>query len=120
MLKTIFPLMPATTFGLSAYGIMTGEFRNAGFANEVLPLHIWINGFESIGWILCAILFFKKKFPQAAYLSLFLAGMWCWDMITTMYLQMPVPPMQNIWGPASVIAMVVYSQSLFKQAKFSN
>jgi len=112
MFWKLIPLLPIMTFSSSAIGIANGDFDGAGFPDSVLPLHLWVNAFEGAGWALVLVLSFIGRSALASKIAVFLAGMWCWDMITTMNLSMPVPPLQIVWGPISVIVMLLLAYQL--------
>jgi len=106
-------LLPVLTFGGSAYGVYSGDFDASGLPAAVLPLHTWVNAFEAIGWLTLCLAFHQRWLkPYAAQLAVFLSGMWCWDMITTMNLIMPVPPQQIIWGPVSIAVLLLIAHEL--------
>ncbi len=97
----------AVSFALSAYALSTGVFDGSGLAAETLPLHVWVNGLEAVGWGGAIALTAVGRVRPAAALAVFLAGMWAWDHLTTMNLSMPVPPLQIIWGTLSVALMLL-------------
>lgn len=112
MFWKLIPLLPIATFSSSAIGVANGDFDAAGFPDSVLPLHTWVNAFEAAGWALVLVLSFTGRSAHASKIAVFLAGMWCWDMITTMNLSMPVPPLQIVWGPISVVVMLLLAYQL--------
>lgn len=112
MFWKLIPLLPIATFSSSAIGVANGDFDAAGFPDSVLPLHTWVNAFEAAGWALVLVLSFTGRSAHASKIAVFLAGMWCWDMITTMNLSMPVPALQIVWGPISVIVMLLLAYQL--------
>jgi hypothetical protein len=38
--------------------------------------------------------------------------MWNWDNLTTVGLSMPLPPLQIIWGPASVALLLIVAHDM--------
>lgn len=117
MMLRIALFLPVLTFAGSAWGVYVGDFASAGFPASVLPLHAWLNAFEASGWLLLCI-FYKQSWlkPIASKIAVFLAGMWCWDMITTMNLTMPVPPQQIVWGPISIAILLLIAYELHSQS----
>lgn len=114
MLFKLIPLVPIMTFSSSAYGLLTGAFDETGFPAEVIPLHAWVNAFEALGWACVLVLSFIGKSLIASRIAVFLAGMWFWDMVTTLNLDMPVPPLQLVWGPISVFVMLLLAFELYR------
>ncbi|MCF6214860.1 MAG: hypothetical protein L3J58_01650 [Emcibacter sp.] len=111
-------ILPVLSFSSSVWGLLNGDFDSSGIPLGVISLHTWVNGFEAVGWLL--ILFsplIESVRKHAHKLAVFLAGMWCWDMITTMNLAMPVPPQQIVWGPVSVAIMLLTAYQLNEKNK---
>lgn len=112
MFWKLIPLLPIYTFSTSVIGLVKGKYDDVGFHDSIVPLHTWVNAFEAAGWALVLVLSFTGRSALASKIAVFLAGMWCWDMITTMFLTMPVPPLQIVWGPISVIVMLLLAYQL--------
>ncbi len=103
-------------FWANVPGLHAGLFERTGLPEAIIPLHMIANGIEGTGWFLVAWLSWTCRWRIAAWFACFLAGMWCWDMMTTAYLpHMPVPPFQWFWGPASVVLMVVAANRLWRR-----
>tara|TARA_R100000365_G_C2748664_1_gene81107 strand:+ start:7538 stop:7909 length:372 start_codon:yes stop_codon:yes gene_type:complete len=113
----LLPVVPILTFSHSTIGFLSSDFGSAGLPDAVLPLHAWVNAFESAGWLSVLALSFTGRSWVASRLAVFLAGMWFWDMVTTLNLEMPVPPLQIIWGPVSVFAMLLLAYQLHLDSK---
>ena len=117
MLWKLIPIIPVLTFSFSAIGVLGGRFSSAGLPDAVLPLHAWVNAFEAIGWLAVLVLSFTGRSWFASRLAVFLAGMWFWDMVTTLNIEMPVPPLQIVWGPVSVFVMLLLAYQLHLDSK---
>lgn len=104
--------LSALTFAHSSFSVATGAFDQSGLAVTTLPLHAWVNAFEAIGWITVIGLAFSGYARLAAPVAVFLAGMWNWDNLTTVGLSMPIPPLQVIWGPASVALLLIVAHDM--------
>lgn len=117
MFWKLIPVLPILAFSTSAIGVLGGGFNAAGLPDPVLPLHAWINGFEAAGWLAVLVLSFTGRSWFASRLAVFLTGMWFWDMVTTLNLDMPVPPLQIIWGPVSVFVLLLLAYELHLDSK---
>lgn len=109
MFWKLIPVLPFISFSMSTVGLINGDYSRSGLPEDVIPLHIWINGVEALGWVLALWLVLTGRNGIASKLAFFLAGMWFWDMVTTIPLEMPVPPLQIIWGPVSVLLLVLFA-----------
>ncbi len=99
-------------FEESARAVAAGAFDASGIPAIVLPQHTAMNFLEAIVWIAAAVLTFFMHYRPAALLSVFGAGLWCWDMTTTAGLEMPVWPFYTVWGPLFVVVMVIAAVEL--------
>lgn len=104
-------LWPVLTFFSSASSVWRGDFADSDLAPSTLMMHVAANALEGIGWLV-VFLTARRYSPFAGRLGLFLAGMWLWDMTTTLALRLPLPPMQFIWGPATVAILIGLSIAL--------
>jgi len=112
-------LLMALAYALTSWDVARGSFDTSGLPMNTLVLHAWVNGLESFGWLVIFLFGFSegadgKNFVRrhSGGLAVFLAGMWCWDMITTANLVMPVPAYQIVWGPLSVAVMLLLAYQL--------
>jgi len=109
----------AVTFAFTSLDVARGSFDESGLPINTLVLHAWVNGFESLGWLVIFLFGFGDSSNWQGFIrrhsngiAAFLAGMWCWDMITTVNLVMPTPPYQIVWGPLSVAIMLLLAYQL--------
>jgi len=109
----------AVTFAFTSLDVARGSFEESGLPINTLVLHAWVNGLESLGWLVIFLFGFGEGAGGKIFvrkhsggLAVFLAGMWCWDMITTVNLVMPTPPYQIVWGPLSVAIMLLLAYQL--------
>lgn len=78
----------------------------AGLPPEVAPLHRLTLAAMSVTLALIVVLLWHRK-AVGVWALYPLAGMWCWEMLTTALLTpWPGPPAQAWWGPFSVAALL--------------
>ena len=109
----------ALTFAFTSLDVARGSFDESGLPINTLVLHACVNGLESLGWLIIFLFGFGKNSGWQGFIrrhsngvAVFLSGMWCWDMMTTVNLVMPTPPYQIVWGPLSVAIMLLLAYQL--------
>lgn len=107
-------LLSVASFGSSAFSLSNGDFIGSDLPEKVHFDHLIANSIESLGWLTVFLLYATRHAPWAGRLGLFLVGMWLWDMTTTLPLSLPLPPLQNIWGPATLLIQIYAIQPLLK------
>ncbi|MBA4306909.1 MAG: hypothetical protein C0429_09265 [Sphingopyxis sp.] len=108
MIRRWLSLLNAGIFGLSTMSVLNGDFVGSDLPVAVHFDHAIANGIEALGWLIVFTLYTSRYAFWAGRLGLFLVGMWLWDMATTLPLQMPLPPLQNVWGPLA-LALQLYT-----------
>ena len=96
----------AATFGWSAVSVARGDFIGSDLPALVHFDHALANGIEALGWLIVFALYQTRHAAWSGRAGLFLIGMWLWDMTTTLPLSLPVPPLQNVWGPVTVLLQI--------------
>lgn len=112
MIRRWLTLLSVASFGSSAFSLLNGDFLYSDLPTTVHFDHVIANGIEAVGWLLVFLLYPTKYASLAGRIGLFLIGMWLWDMTTTLPLTLPLPPLQNIWGPLSLLLQIYTIQPL--------
>lgn len=112
MIRRWLTLLSVASFGSSAFSLLNGDFLYSDLPTKVHFDHVIANGIEAVGWLLVFLLYPTKYASLAGRIGLFLIGMWLWDMTTTLPLTLPLPPLQNIWGPLSLLLQIYAIQPL--------
>jgi hypothetical protein len=108
-------LLSVASFSSSTLSLLNGDFAKSDLPAIVLPQHVVANGIEAVGWLFVFLLYSGRFQSIARRLAAFLAGMWLWDMTTTLPLTLPLPPFQTIWGPLSLLVMLYAVWPLFDE-----
>lgn len=96
-----------------AWATLTGAFAATGLPESVTGPRALVYGLMSAGWLFLACAAWQQRCRGAAWLGYFMAGMGCWDAITTSLLaDLPVPPGHHIWAPLAIAALVGAAHSL--------
>ena len=95
--------IPIFIFGYSAASVARGDFVSTALPEVVHQAHLIANSIEAVGWVLVFLMCGTRHASWAGRIALVLIGMWLWDMLTTLPLDLPVPPGQQIWGPVSIV-----------------
>lgn len=108
--------IPVIIYAGSVNSLMRGDFAGSDLPEKVIGLHAIGNGMEALGWLLIFLLYGTRHAAIAGRIGLFLIGMWFWDMVTTLPINVPVAPYQTIWGPASLLLLLYIIQPLLRDS----